>query len=119
MGKKRIIKETDMFNLGFAEIMLILLIAFLVVGPRDLPKVARWLGKQVKAARSMISELKQEVGWDEFTRETDSVRQELKSTLKEADVRHELKETGEQLRDEMADVGKETMRAVKEAEEKK
>ena len=31
-----------MFNIGFSELLLVLLVAFLVVGPKDLPKVARW-----------------------------------------------------------------------------
>ena len=30
-----------MFNIGFSELLLVLLVAFLVVGPKDLPKVAR------------------------------------------------------------------------------
>lgn len=37
-----------MFNIGFSELLLVLLVAFLVVGPKDLPKVARWLGRTVK-----------------------------------------------------------------------
>ena len=28
-----------MFNIGFAELILVLLVAFLIVGPKDLPKV--------------------------------------------------------------------------------
>ena len=27
-----------MFNIGFSELLLVLLVAFLVVGPKDLPK---------------------------------------------------------------------------------
>ena len=30
-----------MFNIGFSELILILLVAFVIVGPKDLPKVAR------------------------------------------------------------------------------
>lgn len=32
-------------NIGAAEIILILLVAFVIVGPKDLPKVARALGR--------------------------------------------------------------------------
>ena len=39
-----------MFQIGFSELMLVLLIAFVIVGPKDLPKVARWLGRAVKKA---------------------------------------------------------------------
>ena len=41
-----------MFNIGFSELLLVLLVAFLVVGPKDLPKVARWLGRTVKKSRT-------------------------------------------------------------------
>lgn len=47
-------------NIGFGELIMILLVAFLVVGPKDLPKVARWLGRQVRMIRRMIEELKKE-----------------------------------------------------------
>ena len=40
-----------MFNIGFAELLLVLIIAYVIVGPKDLPKVARWLGRMVKRAR--------------------------------------------------------------------
>ena len=108
-----------MFNIGFAEIILILLIAFLVVGPKDLPKVARWLARTVKSIRRMIRELKEEVGWDELTQETGSIREEIQTSLKEADVRADLKEAGQQLRGEIGDEKKETLQAVKEAQGKK
>ena len=35
-----------MFNIGFSELILILLVAFVIVGPKDLPKVARWIARQ-------------------------------------------------------------------------
>lgn len=43
-----------MFNIGFSELLLVLLVAFLVVGPKDLPKVARWLGRTVKKSRRLL-----------------------------------------------------------------
>ena len=46
-----------------------LLIAFLVVGPKDLPKVARWLGRMVKKLKQMIREVKKETGWDDLEKE--------------------------------------------------
>ncbi|MGN0991617.1 MAG: Sec-independent protein translocase protein TatB, partial [Candidatus Ventricola sp.] len=54
-----------MFNIGFAELILILLIAFVVVGPKDLPKIARALGRFVRYIRNMIEEVKRESGLDE------------------------------------------------------
>ena len=40
-----------------------------MVGPKDLPKVARWLGRMVKKIRLLIREVKQETGWDELEKE--------------------------------------------------
>ena len=104
-----------MFNIGFAELILVLLVAFLVVGPKDLPKVARWLGRMVKRVRQLIRELKEEVGWDELTQETDVIGQEMKETLREADVRADLKQASKQLTDSVNSAKKETVKAIQEA----
>ena len=42
-----------MFNLGSAELILILLVAFIIVGPKDLPRVGRALGRWVRQLRDM------------------------------------------------------------------
>ena len=69
-------------NIGFGELIMILLVAFLVVGPKDLPKVARWLGRQVRMIRRMIEELKKETGWDDMEREINQTAEEIKQTAK-------------------------------------
>lgn len=104
-----------MFNIGFAELILVLLVAFLVVGPKDLPKVARWLGRMVKRMRQLIRELKEEVGWDELTQETGAISQEMKETLREADVRADLKQASQQLTASVNSAKKETAKALQEA----
>ena len=47
-----------LFNIGFAELLLVLVIAYVIVGPKDLPRVARWLGRMVRRARQLIREIK-------------------------------------------------------------
>ena len=79
-----------MFNIGMAEIILLLLIAFLIVGPKDLPKVARALGRFVRYVREMIEEVKRETGLDEVADELKGINQELEQDLKEADISKEL-----------------------------
>ena len=86
-----------MFNIGFAELLLVLVIAYVIVGPKDLPKVARWLGRMVKRVRQMIAEVKEEVGWDEMMRETEDVRRDIDQTLKDADVSKDLKDASREL----------------------
>ena len=54
-----------MFNIGFWELIVILLVALLVVGPKDLPKVARSLARGIKRLRAMVDEVKRESGLGE------------------------------------------------------
>ena len=58
-----------------------LLIAFLVVGPKDLPKVARWLGRMVRKMRLMIREVKKETGWDDLEKEYRDTRADVRETV--------------------------------------
>jgi sec-independent protein translocase protein TatB len=55
-----------MFEVGFTEIVLILGIALLVLGPARLPKLAadvgRWAGKARAMARQLKTQLEQEAG---------------------------------------------------------
>lgn len=99
-----------MFNIGFAELLLVLVIAYVIVGPKDLPKVARWLARLVRSARRMIREIKQEVGWDEMISETSDIRQDVNSAIKEADVTADLKQAGDTLRESMREAEKNTMK---------
>lgn len=65
-------------GLGLGEIIIILLIAFVVVGPEDLPKVARGLAKAVRQTRGLFFELRNEL-------EMDSDLQYIKKTVGELD----------------------------------
>jgi len=62
-----------MFEVGFTEIILILGIALLVLGPEKLPKLANQVGRWAGRARSMARQLRQQldeeveiVGKDDF-----------------------------------------------------
>ncbi|MBR5287522.1 MAG: twin-arginine translocase subunit TatB [Clostridia bacterium] len=79
-----------MFNIGGAELIVILLIAFVVVGPKDLPKIARALGKFVRYIKAMVEEVKRETGIDELTEEFKAVERDVKQTAQAVDPRSEL-----------------------------
>jgi sec-independent protein translocase protein TatB len=50
-----------MFEVGFTEIILILGIALLVLGPEKLPKLANQIGRWVGRARAMARQLRQQL----------------------------------------------------------
>lgn len=97
-----------MFNIGFAELILVLLIAFLIVGPKDLPKVARFLGRCVKWVRGIISELKAESGWDDMMRETSDIRKDVDEAMKQMDVTREFREARQELNQSLKEAERET-----------
>ncbi len=99
-----------MFNIGFAELLLVLVIAYVIVGPKDLPRVARWLARLVKSARRMIRELKSETGWDEMMAETSDVRRDVDDALKSADIREDLKQARQELQRHVREAEKDTMK---------
>ncbi|MBR6524391.1 MAG: twin-arginine translocase TatA/TatE family subunit [Clostridia bacterium] len=101
-----------MFNIGMMELLLVLLVAFVVVGPRDLPKVARWIARQVKALRKLVREVKKDTGWDELAKEFKDTRDDVQETLKEADVRSELKTAADQVNAEVKNVQQEVKQAA-------
>lgn len=95
-----------MFNIGAAELILLLLIAFVVVGPKDLPKVARALGRFVRYIREMIEEVKKETGFDEVADELKGVERDVKQTIKSADIRPDLQKTQLDINKELKSIEK-------------
>ena len=94
-----------------------LLIAFLVVGPKDLPRVARWLGRMVRKARALIREVKKETGWDELEKEYKDTRSGVDRTVnsikKDLDVAPELKNATSELNKNVNNVKDELEKAEK------
>jgi sec-independent protein translocase protein TatB len=62
-----------MFDVGFSEILLIMVISLVVLGPEKLPKLAadigRWIGRARAMARQLTTQLEQEVRLEEMLRE--------------------------------------------------
>ncbi|MFQ5950306.1 MAG: twin-arginine translocase TatA/TatE family subunit [Nitrospiria bacterium] len=50
-----------MFGIGIPELIVVLLIAFVVVGPEKLPKIARTLGKGLFELRRASEEVRNEI----------------------------------------------------------
>ncbi len=60
-----------MFGLGFGELLLIVIVGIVVVGPRDLPRLMRQLGQWAAKARRMAADLRAQSGIDDVLREGD------------------------------------------------
>lgn len=58
-----------MFNLGFGEIAVILVILLIVVGPSRLPTVMKSTGKAMRTLRQASRDIQTSVGLDEMMRE--------------------------------------------------
>lgn len=88
-----------MFDVGFAELLLLSLIALLVLGPERLPRIARTLGSLSRRARSSWLSLKRSI--DEEIRARD-----LKEPVDRA--RKSLHETASKLKSSVDEARKTT-----------
>jgi Tat protein translocase TatB subunit len=50
-----------MFGIGTQELIVIFLVAFIFLGPKKLPEIAKSLGKAVRDFRKASSDLKEEI----------------------------------------------------------
>lgn len=71
-----------MFNIGFPELLLILAVALLVVGPSKLPELARSIGKAFGQFKRMADDVRdtidQEVAVEEKKEEIEENKEEKK-----------------------------------------
>jgi len=78
-----------MFGIGMPELILILAIALIVIGPKKLPDLAKSLGRALGEFKRATNDLKEsinkETGLDEVRDSFKEVDQEIKATWKEAD----------------------------------
>lgn len=65
-----------MFDVASSEFLLVVLVALLVIGPKDLPKVLRVVGKWVGKARGVAAQFRS--GFDEMVRQSELEEMEKK-----------------------------------------
>jgi len=82
-----------MFDIGWSELLLVVVVAILVVGPKDLPRLMRtfghYLGKLKRAAAEFQTQLNEAVAEDEIKevrRSIESIRSAAKTDNLEAPV---------------------------------
>jgi sec-independent protein translocase protein TatA len=76
-----------MFGLGAGEILIILVIGFLLFGPKQLPEVGRQIGKAVKGFKETAEDLRKSVEPEinMIQQEVKMVEQDFQSSIKDAE----------------------------------
>lgn len=94
-----------MFDIGFLEIFVVLIIALLVIGPQRMPEVARKLGSFMGKTRNFINQMKQDSPLQETVNEVkdamnlEEQKQQMTNIHKELEQGLNFNDTGIDLED--------------------
>lgn len=88
-----------MFGIGTSEILIILLIALLVLGPSKVPEIARALGKGLAEFRKMSSDVKRQIDLEVQLAEMEERTKKAKKSQDKVDDKEEKLETEEDIKD--------------------
>lgn len=96
-----------MFSFGWGEILLILLVVIIVVGPKDIPKFLRQIGNLSKSIKKISREFKSSL--NQIAEETDlkDVKNsitEVTNLSKELDIKSNLKNEIKTIKDTISSV---------------
>lgn len=98
----------DSLSVGIGEVLVILLVAFFVVGPEDLPKIARTLAIWVKKIRNTMKDLtasfENEISLEETKKSFSSVTSEVEKA--QAEVLRQAAEQNNFMQSKMEEVSK-------------
>ncbi len=86
-----------MFGIGMPEMILILAVALIVIGPKKLPDLAKSLGRAFGEFKKATSDLKDsldvDTGFSEVTKTFDDATEDIKSTVDESTYETETAQT--------------------------
>lgn len=79
-------------NLGLGEIAVVLLVAFVVVGPKDLPKIARAIAKAIRQLKGLYRSVRDSLDLEEELAEVKKLAKPAADPLtgETADIRREI-----------------------------
>ena len=108
-----------MFSFGWGEILLILLVVIIVVGPKDIPKFLRQIGNLSKSIKKISREFKSSL--NQITEETDlkDVKNsitEVTNLNKELDIKSSLKNEIKTIKETISSVEKDVSNINKSKE---
>ena len=88
-----------MFDIGFSEMFMVLVIALIVIGPERLPAVAKKIGRFIGKAKRTFENVKREV-------QSELETEELNKRLAENNILKETKESVNEITKELKDIAK-------------
>lgn len=88
-----------MFDIGFSELLVCLVVALVVIGPERLPETVRtvglWIGRLKRSLRDTRSEIERQIGADDIRRQLhneeimqriEETRRDMEKTLQQASL---------------------------------
>ena len=96
-----------MFDIGFSELFMIIVIALIVIGPERLPGVAKKVGRYVGKAKRTFESVKREV-------QSELETEELNKRLAENNILKDTKKDLSDISDELKDIAKKSGDAISE-----
>jgi sec-independent protein translocase protein TatB len=79
------------FDIGFTELLLCLVVALVVIGPEQLPSTVRtvglWIGRMKRSLRDTRNEIERQIGADDIRRQLHN--EEVMQNIEEARIRFE------------------------------
>jgi sec-independent protein translocase protein TatB len=96
-----------MFDIGFSELFVILLVGLLVIGPERLPKVARTLGALFGRLQRYVNDVKADISREVELEELRKMKSEFEDAARsvEKSVHDELRTTEDELNRSIAPPG--------------
>lgn len=88
-----------MFDVGFSELFMILVISLIVIGPERLPGVAKKIGRYVGKAKRTFENVKREV-------QSELETEELNKRLAENNILKDTKDDFDEVTKELKDIAK-------------
>ncbi len=73
-----------MFDISFAELMMIAIVGLLVIGPDKLPQVARSIGAFMGRLQRYVTQVKEEVNREARFEDLQKLQQEMKDSARQA-----------------------------------
>ena len=104
-----------MFGIGMPELLLLLAIALIVIGPKKLPDLAKSLGRAMREFKKATSEFKESIQIDEDLSDVKKAFDDLGSDIK--DSVSPLKDTAEFKRPEESNASEDQTGQEKKADE--